>query len=148
MTRWHCHIGGKTYGPVEAQQVRQWVQEQRMQPTDMVWCDGMPDWQPANTVAELLTPATPPEGPWEPIRHIRPHRGTLILVLGIAGLTCCAPLGICAWVMGSIDLKAMAAGQMDPTGRDNTNAGRICGVIATILVLASVGFAIIQKFLP
>lgn len=64
---------------------------------------------------------------------MKPHRGTLILVLGILGLVLCGPLGIAAWVMGQNDLKEMDAGQMDPSGRSLTNAGRICGIIATIL---------------
>ena len=64
---------------------------------------------------------------------MKPHRATLILVFGILGLVVCAPLGIAAWIMGNGDLKEMDAGAMDPTGRSNTNAGRICGIIATIL---------------
>lgn len=65
---------------------------------------------------------------------MKPHRGTLILVLGILSLIICAPLGIAAWVMGNGDLKQIDAGAMDPTGRSVTNAGRICGMIATILL--------------
>jgi len=69
---------------------------------------------------------------------MKPHRGTLILVLGILGLLVCGPLGIVAWVMGSGDLKEMDAGSMDPSGRGNTNAGKICGIIATVLTIISV----------
>lgn len=65
---------------------------------------------------------------------MKPHRGTLILVLGILSLVICSPLGIVAWIMGSGDLKQMDAGAMDPTGRSVTNAGKICGMIATILL--------------
>jgi len=64
---------------------------------------------------------------------MKPHRGTLILVLGILGLVICGPLGIAAWIMGSGDLKQIDAGIMDPAGRSTTNAGRICGIISTIL---------------
>ncbi len=66
---------------------------------------------------------------------MKPHRGTLILVLGILGLVVCWPLGIAAWVMGSGDLKEMDAGTMDPGGRGSTNAGKICGIIGTILMI-------------
>jgi hypothetical protein len=66
---------------------------------------------------------------------MKPHRGTVILVLGILGLVVCAPLAIAAWVMGSNDLKEMDAGTMDPTGRGATNAGKICGIIGTILMI-------------
>jgi hypothetical protein len=72
---------------------------------------------------------------------MKPHRGTTILVLGILGLVLCGPLGIAAWIMGNGDLREMNAGTMDPSGRGNTNAGRICGIIATILtILALLGF--------
>ncbi len=64
----------------------------------------------------------------------------MILVLGILGLIVCVPLGIAAWIMGGNDLKEMDAGTMDPAGRGNTQAGKICGMIATILMI--VGFVI------
>ena len=69
---------------------------------------------------------------------MKPHRGTLILVLGILGLVVCAPVGIVAWVMGASDLKEIDAGTMDPTGRGNTQAGKICGMIACILMIIGV----------
>ncbi len=64
---------------------------------------------------------------------MKPHRGALILVLGILSLVVCGVLGIPAWVMGNKDLREIDAGAMDPAGRGNTNAGRICGMIGTIL---------------
>jgi hypothetical protein len=64
---------------------------------------------------------------------MKPHRGTLILVFGILGLVICLPLGIAAWIMGSGDLKQIDAGTMDPSGRSMTSAGKIIGMIATIL---------------
>jgi hypothetical protein len=69
---------------------------------------------------------------------MKPHRATLVLVLGILGLIVCGLLGIVAWVMGNGDLKEMDAGTMDPSGRSTTNAGRICGIIATILMIIAV----------
>ena len=75
---------------------------------------------------------------------MKPHRGTLILVLGILGLLICGFLGIPAWIMGNNDLKEMDAGGMDPAGRGNTNAGRICGMIGTALgVLELLGIVVI-----
>ncbi|MHC4259487.1 MAG: CCC motif membrane protein [Planctomycetota bacterium] len=80
---------------------------------------------------------------------LTPHRGTAILVLGIVGLvvglfgsSCCAIFGIAgcvcgiiAWVMANKDLKEMAAGRMDPTGRGTTQAGKICGIISVVLAI-------------
>ena len=69
---------------------------------------------------------------------MKPHRGSLILVFGILSLVICAPFGIAAWIMGNGDIKEMDAGTMDPSGRSSTNAGRICGMIATILIILGV----------
>jgi|TARA_B100000959_G_scaffold282005_1_gene347449 hypothetical protein len=65
---------------------------------------------------------------------MKPHRGTLILVLGILSLVGCGFFtGIPAWIMGNNDLKEIDQGTMDPSGRGSTNGGKICGMISTIL---------------
>ena len=75
-----------------------------------------------------------PLGPQGPAQmQLRPHRGVLILVLGILGIVCCFICGIIAWVMGNGDLREMDAGRMDPSGRGLTQAGKICGMISVIL---------------
>ncbi len=75
-----------------------------------------------------------PAGPQGPTQmQVRPHRGGLVLALGILGIVCCFILGIIAWVMGSNDLKEMAAGRMDPSGQGLTQAGKICGMVSVIL---------------
>jgi disulfide bond formation protein DsbB len=73
---------------------------------------------------------------------MKPHRGTLILVLGILSFVFCGIFtAIPAWIMGNSDLKEMDAGTMDPAGRGLTNAGRILGMILTILtILAFLAF--------
>jgi hypothetical protein len=63
----------------------------------------------------------------------RPHRGALVLGLGIAGFCLLIP-GICAWVMGRRDLRAMANNEMDRSGEGMTQAGKVCGMISTILL--------------
>ena len=67
-------------------------------------------------------------------RRLEPHRGGLILALGIISLLVCGPVGIAAWVMGSADLQAMRRGTMDPTGQGPTQAGYICGIIASVFM--------------
>src|SRR5207302_1781283 len=68
---------------------------------------------------------------------LRPHRGTLILMLGI--LACGLfpfPAGPLAWLLGHKDLQAMRAGEMDPNGMDLTNYGKRLGMAGTVLGLA------------
>ena len=52
--------------------------------------------------------------------------GLPITVIGLV-------LGILAWIWGGSDLTRMTMGVMDHTGRGNTQAGYICGIIGTIL---------------
>ena len=78
----------------------------------------------------------------QPVRPVgmQPHRGTLILVLGILGIMICLVCGIIAWIMGNADLKEMDAGRMDPSGRGMTQAGKILGMVSCIL--AAVGLVL------
>lgn len=74
---------------------------------------------------------------------MRPHRGSSVLVYGILGLVLCQLLGIAAWRMGTDDLREMDLGQMDPSGRDLTNAGRICGMAATVILIFQLALMLI-----
>ena len=75
---------------------------------------------------------------------MKPHRGTLILILGILSLVVCGFFaGIPAWIMGSKDLKEMNAGIMDPEGRGITTAGKICGMISCIMTIVAIVVSII-----
>jgi hypothetical protein len=67
-------------------------------------------------------------------RRQEPHRGTLILVLGILSLVVCAFIGPFAWMMGNEDMAKIRAGRMDREGEGITQAGRIMGIIATVLL--------------
>jgi hypothetical protein len=76
-------------------------------------------------------------------RDVEPHRGGVILglgiaslcvlVLGLAGAVIGVVLGPIAWIMGNTDLAAIHAGRMDPDGESQTNTGRMLGMIATII---------------
>jgi predicted Zn finger-like uncharacterized protein len=76
---------------------------------------------------------------------LQPHRGVLILILGIGSLVGNAIiggvallLGPIAWYLANQDLKEMDAGRMDPEGRQMTQIGKICGIIATVLLIIGV----------
>jgi hypothetical protein len=89
------------------------------------------------------------ERPWErrqrrPVRRdCEPHRGQLVLILGIVSLVALAcggfgavvglPCAIIAWILGTKDLARMEAGTMDPEGQGITQAGRVCGIVGTII---------------
>ncbi|MBI2807181.1 MAG: hypothetical protein HYX68_19540 [Planctomycetes bacterium] len=66
-----------------------------------------------------------------------PHRGGMILAVGILAWVLfpyttwiCGPI---AWFMGNSDLNQIRAGDMDPSGEGMVQAGRVLGMVATIV---------------
>jgi len=79
---------------------------------------------------------------------MKPHRGAVILAFGILGLAVCQLFGIAAWVIADADLKEMNRGYMDPGGRDLTQAGRILGIVSTVLLAISLVVVILFVLIP
>jgi hypothetical protein len=68
-------------------------------------------------------------------RDLAPHRGALILTLGIVGLVVLPIVSPIAWILGNADIVEIRAGRMDPEGEGLTQAGRICGIIGTVIMV-------------
>jgi hypothetical protein len=80
-------------------------------------------------------------------RDMAPHRGAMVLTLGILSLVICGLLGPFAWIMGRNDLEKMDAGRMDPSGEGLTKAGKICGIIGTVLGIIGCIVGVLQVIL-
>jgi hypothetical protein len=79
-----------------------------------------------------------------PVR--RPHRGGTILALAIVSLCICGIiLGPAAVIMAIVDLNAMQAGRMDPSGTGLTWAGLIIGVFSTLAAAAVIFFTVMAQ---
>ena len=140
--QWFCVIGGRKYGPIPEEEFRDWIAQGRVGPNDSVWTESMSGWAPLHTVQHLIQGGAalpPPVGQ----TMLKPHRGTVVLVLGILGLAVCWICGAFAWSMGNRDLQEIDTGAMDPSGRGLTQAGRICGMISVILGIISCGLSLI-----
>lgn len=76
---------------------------------------------------------------------MREHpKGTAVLVLGILSLVFCGLLGPLAWYMGNGAKREMDSQPgVTWTNRGSVTAGRICGMIATILILATIALVIL-----
>jgi hypothetical protein len=157
---------GREYGPVRRTELDKWAVEGRIPPHAELRADGTDLWQAATQVYPRLSPVSAPkpaeignpfadrasDNPYTPgsavgmsgaarQQYARPHRGGLILALGILGWAVCAVFAPFAWGMGSGDLKAMRSGEMNPEGMGLTQAGMILGMIQTILLLLFLGIA-------
>lgn len=71
----------------------------------------------------------------------RSANGAVILVLGILAIISLGCLtGIPAWIMGNNSLREIEAGMADPSERGLVQAGRVLGIIATLLMAAGLLF--------
>ena len=64
-------------------------------------------------------------------------KSTTVLVLGIVSLVVCQILGPFAWVMGNRVLREIDSSSGRIGGRSTANAGRICGIVASVLLILS-----------
>ncbi len=61
--------------------------------------------------------------------------GTKVLVLGILGVVLCNLLAPFAWVIGNRVVKEVDASPGGYSNRGTANAGRICGMVISILLI-------------
>src|SRR3954453_13960155 len=55
--QWFYASQGKQWGPIADPQLRQMIASRSLQPTDLVWTQGWPQWVPAGSVPSLIPPA-------------------------------------------------------------------------------------------
>ncbi|HEX5678952.1 MAG TPA: DUF4190 domain-containing protein [Alcanivorax sp.] len=99
----------------------------------------------STTLGLLLAAAFVERGPYQPAVPatetertgvaMQPHRGTLVLTLGLVSMLLFSPLGVVAWILGVLELKAMDRGERDPAGRGTAIAGMIFGIIGTVMMV-------------
>lgn len=133
---------GHVYGPVGQQELDRWVAEGRVAHDCELMSDLDAQWRAADVYYPALAPVSVSSTPRAAVnvpRYLAPHRGGLVLALGIISWAVGCPIfGICAWVMGSADLREMRAGRMDPSGQGLTQAGQIIGMIHALLTILAI----------
>ncbi len=88
---------------------------------------------------------------YRPVRQGAPHRGGLILMLGILSIpcACCVLLGLLvggiAINMAKTDFAEMNAGRMDSSGGGLTKAGYICGIVGVVLSMINMFAGILLR---
>jgi uncharacterized membrane protein YjgN (DUF898 family) len=95
-------------------------------------------------VTETPPPGQPPYGNYPPNQYGAPPpygfgvpdhpQATLVLILGIVGIVACGLAAPFAWVMGNRVVAEIDASNGQLGGRSQAQAGRICGIIGTVLI--------------
>ena len=76
----------------------------------------------------------PPPPPPAAQGYPEASQATTALVLGILGIVVCQILGPFAWSIAKKELEAIDAGRRPPENRGNANAGKILGIIGTVML--------------
>ncbi|MFI9506820.1 DUF4190 domain-containing protein [Nocardia sp. NPDC052566] len=75
-------------------------------------------------------------------------QATTVLILGILSLVVCGVLGPFAWVMGKRALDEIDASGGAVGGRGNVQAGYICGIIGSVMLLLAIVSVVVFVILP
>ena len=104
---------GKQYGPVSADQLRQWITEGRVNAQTLVQPEGSTDWKPLGQFPELAAPATgsavPPPAATSPAR---PDISNYLVPAILSTVCCCLPFGIVAIVYAAQVNTKLQAGDI------------------------------------
>ena len=88
-----------------------------------------------------MTDMPPLPGGYQPPMGFPPPKhpqATTVLVLGILGVVLCGVLAPFAWVMGNKAIKEIRANPTAFSGESEVSAGRILGIIGTMLLILGV----------
>ncbi|MFO0867954.1 MAG: DUF4190 domain-containing protein [Pirellulales bacterium] len=163
---------GQTYGPISRAELENWVQQGRVSPSAWLAYEGATEWQRADALFPSLNPraGSSTGNPWAerpawvaggaaaaggvygqsnwPNNAIKqPHRGVVILVLGVLGWLFCFLFGVVAFALGQADVRAMRRGEMDESGMGMTQAGMYLGLANVILSLLFLAFVVVMGIL-
>lgn len=151
---------GREYGPVSADQVRDWVRQGRANAYTLVLPEGATDWVPLAMCAELVGGQLPtatepvplsgapriPAIPVQPLSH-RPQTNPMAvtaLVMGLLSICCCGPLfGILGVIFALIAFSQIKRDPAGQTGKGMAIAGVACSIAGIVLGLAMVAIWIV-----
>jgi hypothetical protein len=140
---------GNTYGPVSADQLRQWIAEGRVNADTRAVAEGSNEWQPLGSFPEVslwFTPVAPPRpGPapspapgFPPVRRTNGFAVTG-LVFGILSLCCLccygAPFNVVGLVFSIIALVQIGNHPQQYQGKGLAIAGLILCALSLLLAL-------------
>ena len=137
---------GKSYGPITAGQLRQWINEGRANAQTQTFVEGATEWKPLGTLAEFANHFPPPVPPvmgapkpglaGGPLRKTSSF-ATTGLIFGILSLTCCCgfPFNVLGLVFSLIGLSQINRHPEIYEGRAIAIAGLILSVAGLVLGL-------------
>ena len=157
--QWYYSNNTTQLGPVSDAELRTKLVSGEVSASEMVWREGMVDWRPVSSVAELRSalltvpmpsrpvssavedsPYVPPAVPGGMPAYV-PTSGLAIasLICGLLGLITCMFLpGIPAVICGHMALKQLADPAVRMSGRGMALVGLITGYLSVVMLVGTV----------
>jgi len=148
---------GNQYGPITADQVRQWIAEGRADSQTQVFIEGQTEWTTLGQIPEfaaaLTTPAaTPPAtvstSGVQPANNPLAITGLILGILSVIGCCCCygLPFSIPGVIVSGIALAQLKRDTNQQGGKGLAIAGLVLSLVGialglALLALGSAGYA-------
>jgi len=145
--QWYYALSGAQQGPVDLATLQQYVASGTIQPSDVVFREGMTDWMPAQSVSELAmfiprlgqgqTSSGPSPGPSPPVGQQSNGMAIAGFVCSLLGCLTCIPA-----ILGLV-FSLIALSGPNQANRGLAIAGAIISAIWLLLWLAYVVFMVV-----
>jgi len=136
---------GKEYGPVSADQLRQWLNEGRVNKETRVLAEGSTDWKTLGETPELAAVLpTPPSLTARPSFAPQVEVPNYLMQSILVTLCCCLPVGIPAIIYASQVKTKLAHGDLAGAQASSKNAKLWCWIGFGLGLVGTIAYAIIQ----
>jgi len=152
---WYYLQNGQQVGPVSKEELQGLLQRQSLPVTTGIWSRGMPDWIPANQIAEVMAgvsggyiPQPVAGGAYARASGPAPSGMAIAsMILGIIGVVGAAILtSVPAIICGHIARRQIRDGEGRVGGEGMALAGLILGYVVTVLSVLAIGFVIVMMW--
>ncbi|MCW5554454.1 MAG: DUF4190 domain-containing protein [Verrucomicrobiae bacterium] len=130
---------GREYGPVSAEQLREWLNQGRVNAQTQIQPEGTGNWQALGALPEFageLTThsAAPPPAPGGPVKAKTSGMAIASLVLGILGLVSCGATALIGLVLGIVAMVKIKNSEGRLSGNGLAIAGTVVSGVFLLLI--------------
>ena len=142
-------VDGKEYGPVSAEQLREWIAAGRANGQSLVQADGAEGWKPLAQLPEFAALLPPPTPTAFTPPTVSPGMAApnYLLPAILTTLCCCLPFGVPAIVYAAQVNSKLAAGDLVGATQASAKARMWCwiafgaGVLSNVIVILIGGWS-------
>ena len=135
----------REYGPISAEQVRQWIMERRLNSQSLAQAEGTSEWRPLTALPEFAgsVASLPPSVAPAPTYYGPPRTNTMAVlgfIMGLLTVTVCSccygfPTNLLGVVFSSIAISQINSNPQMERGKGLAVAGLVLALVGSLLGL-------------